>query len=338
MANFENIFIVTYGRSGSTLLQGLLNSIDGVVIKGENSNLMASLFEAYKKLKSSKETGVRLKQDDDPKNPWYGFSALKPDKLLTHFKSMMDEVLLGDIEGQVVSYGFKEIRYIYISDFVNFLDFIQKVYPNSCFIFNTRKLNQVAKSGWWKKYPQHEVIKQLTNAETKFSNYQEMRPEQSFAITFDDLVQKNQRIEELFEYLGFEYDSESVKKILSKEHSVDNRTNRIIKLGLSEKGQEIIHFSKISWNKANRTLIGFIIFKNDYQPPSDVIFKRKDNSEVVKFGLSSPNMFKKYPTFQNSQKCKFQVPLEHLEDFDSCHVQMKINNEYTNIINLLNYV
>jgi hypothetical protein len=31
---FNYIFIVAYARSGSTLLQGIINSIDGVVIRG----------------------------------------------------------------------------------------------------------------------------------------------------------------------------------------------------------------------------------------------------------------------------------------------------------------
>src|SRR5688572_1085508 len=31
-----HLFIVTYGRSGSTLLQGVLNSIPGYLIRGEN--------------------------------------------------------------------------------------------------------------------------------------------------------------------------------------------------------------------------------------------------------------------------------------------------------------
>lgn len=36
---FNHILIITYGRSGSTLLMSLLNTVDGVLIAGENYNL-----------------------------------------------------------------------------------------------------------------------------------------------------------------------------------------------------------------------------------------------------------------------------------------------------------
>jgi len=31
------VFVVTYGRSGSTLMQGLLNALPGVLVRGESS-------------------------------------------------------------------------------------------------------------------------------------------------------------------------------------------------------------------------------------------------------------------------------------------------------------
>lgn len=40
------VFIITYGRSGSTLTQNLLNSLPGYCIRGENSNLLYFLSKA----------------------------------------------------------------------------------------------------------------------------------------------------------------------------------------------------------------------------------------------------------------------------------------------------
>jgi hypothetical protein len=37
------VFIVTYGRSGSTLLQGVLNSIPGYLVRGENRQALRHL-------------------------------------------------------------------------------------------------------------------------------------------------------------------------------------------------------------------------------------------------------------------------------------------------------
>ena len=52
---FRHILIITYGRSGSTLLQGVLNGIEGVVLRGENDNAFFDLYKTYKKLLDLKQ-------------------------------------------------------------------------------------------------------------------------------------------------------------------------------------------------------------------------------------------------------------------------------------------
>ena len=67
----QHVLIVTHGRTGSTLLQGILNTIDGFHIKGENKNVAFHLFQSYKSLAAA----TALKELDDPyspTNPWYG--------------------------------------------------------------------------------------------------------------------------------------------------------------------------------------------------------------------------------------------------------------------------
>jgi hypothetical protein len=44
----DHLFIVTYGRSGSTLLQGILNSTPGVLIRGENRGISYKLHEFHR--------------------------------------------------------------------------------------------------------------------------------------------------------------------------------------------------------------------------------------------------------------------------------------------------
>ena len=44
MPDLGYIFIVTYGRSGSTLLQGILNSIPGYLVRGENRQALRHLY------------------------------------------------------------------------------------------------------------------------------------------------------------------------------------------------------------------------------------------------------------------------------------------------------
>lgn len=54
---FGSILVITYGRSGSTLLQGILNSIDGILIRGENHNfLLRSLLVLQKLAPDDRQT------------------------------------------------------------------------------------------------------------------------------------------------------------------------------------------------------------------------------------------------------------------------------------------
>src|SRR3954464_1127587 len=41
------VFVVTYGRSGSTLVQGLLNALPGTLVRGENNFYILPLFQAW---------------------------------------------------------------------------------------------------------------------------------------------------------------------------------------------------------------------------------------------------------------------------------------------------
>ena len=44
----DYVFVMTYGRSGSTLLMGLLNTIPGYLIRGENDDALRFLFDFHR--------------------------------------------------------------------------------------------------------------------------------------------------------------------------------------------------------------------------------------------------------------------------------------------------
>ena len=76
--NFKSILIITYGRSGSTLLQGVLNNNEGVIIWGENNNMCYHMFKAYKAILKSKKQNGKFKN-----NPFYGSELLDAELFLT---------------------------------------------------------------------------------------------------------------------------------------------------------------------------------------------------------------------------------------------------------------
>jgi hypothetical protein len=89
------VFIVTYGRSGSTLTQAYLNSFPGYCIRGESNNLILDLCRMIKRLEV---TNFTWRREDaakpaakrrpflreilgTPVDPWYGAELVDPDRL-----------------------------------------------------------------------------------------------------------------------------------------------------------------------------------------------------------------------------------------------------------------
>ena len=58
----KTVFVITYGRSGSTLLQNMFNALPGYVLRGENNNILSSLVQSWEALRQfSPEQVARMK-------------------------------------------------------------------------------------------------------------------------------------------------------------------------------------------------------------------------------------------------------------------------------------
>ena len=58
------LFVVTYGRSGSTLVQGLLNAMPGVLVRGENNLFVLPLFRSWDALASFQDAAATYASPD----------------------------------------------------------------------------------------------------------------------------------------------------------------------------------------------------------------------------------------------------------------------------------
>lgn len=228
--NYEHILVVTYGRSGSTLLQGLLNSIPGTLVRGENGNVFSIFFEIVRHMRS-----MRLEHANafTANRPWFGVSEISDSTLIEALRPTARAVLLGDLvsESSVVCLGFKEVRYDEMGDnLADYLDFLQQLFPNAAVIFNTRDLAATSRSGWWKDRDPSAVRAHLAKVDEQFSDYAAGRSN-CFEIRYEDLVGKSQLLRELFAFLGAEYDDEQVNIVLSQPHSYDpTQTHRATSL------------------------------------------------------------------------------------------------------------
>ncbi|MFD5514052.1 sulfotransferase [Streptomyces sp. NPDC127051] len=217
--NYRSLLIVTYGRSGSTLLQGLLNSIEGCEMRGENYNFCYGLFQSYKCL-----VGTTARALPRVETPWFG-THWSEDVFLRDVRDLVCRQLIGsrDARRLVRCYGFKEIRYADLAekDLVEYLDFLVQIFPRPALVFNTRDLHDVVRSDWWQQDPAGSWAA-LARTDAVFRRYAAERAD-CFVIDYSDVVGRTLRLRQLFSFLGAPYDEAAVEGTLAVRHSYPSK-------------------------------------------------------------------------------------------------------------------
>ena len=143
------VTVVTYGRTGSTVLQAALNALPGVVVRGENYSALRGL-NAY--VQAIAETADRH-HAGKPTHPWFGSARLSPADVVADLRRHVVETVLRP-RADTSWVGFKEVRYEpghfpTYDDLLNYLLFLDKLLPGICYLVNVRDPQEAAKSGWW---------------------------------------------------------------------------------------------------------------------------------------------------------------------------------------------
>ena len=223
--HYRSILVVTYGRSGSTLLQGILNSIDGVVIRGENNDFCFGLYQAWRSLVLTQK---HCKGSDSPRNSWYGASDLKPELFIAQVRNLIRDQLLP--KDQVdICYGFKEIRYLKrLDELTSYLDFLSIVFPEPAFIFNIRNHADVYQSGFWKNYDKNLILKNLGMADNLFSEYVHTH-DNALLVNYEAITSGLDEIKSLLRFLGAPFDEELLRAVLKTPHGYEQKPHTLEK-------------------------------------------------------------------------------------------------------------
>lgn len=210
-----HIFIVTYGRSGSTLLQSLIQTIPGVYISGENFNALVPLFESVERVRRARKTWGRKNHPSD--HPWFGANRYEPDRYAGRLAQVFSqEIIQPPSDARWI--GFKEIRYPGLGDDLpNFLDFMAQNFKNSFFVFNSRSVEDVARSKWWAKKDPEDVYQLLRGMDGFFADYAARHPETSHHVFHENTVADPGTLIPVFEKLGEVFDREKIDNVLGKK-------------------------------------------------------------------------------------------------------------------------
>lgn len=222
----KSVFIISYGRTGSTLIQNLINKLPGYLVRGENGNLLAPLVRAWRDLRYSQlAKNMRAASIDwhdgrpsPPRQPWFGYETIDSDQLGRGLAEVfMRDVLRPNADTRVL--GFKEIRWHYEPDIFPFmLEFLQRYMPGEVrIIFNTRNHEEVVVSGQWKDMKQEDAFRELEEADTLFAEWQKGHPGDFLTLHYNDFASDPDAWCPLFDFLGEPYNLDLVQAVLGEK-------------------------------------------------------------------------------------------------------------------------
>jgi hypothetical protein len=209
------LFVLTYGRSGSTLLQGILSATPGVTIRGENGGVIQHLFAFHDTVTRHRD---RLARGEvlPPSHPWWGIDGYPDPTALRDIRTLLLEtVLRPGPDCRVV--GFKEIDWPR-ERLADLLRFIRAVFPGARFVLNTRDLAHVAASKWWARRP--DAFGELQAMEQRYvAALDELGDDAWYRVHYDDWVADPEVLRGLFDWLGEPFDLARVRAVLDVPHS-----------------------------------------------------------------------------------------------------------------------
>ncbi len=211
------LFVITYGRSGSTLVSGLLNALPGYVIRGENRDALRHLFDYHRTLVTEKAKGPAAAYRT-PTHPFYGIGDVPLTLSLSGIRRLVLETLLRPHAATRVV-GFKEIRW-YRDDMEEYVVWLRRVFPGARFLVNTRDHASVLKSGWWAQGDREHNAAHLADTERRILAVAAELGEAAYHVHYDDYVADPNVLQGLYEWLGEPWDEASVRATMAVRHSV----------------------------------------------------------------------------------------------------------------------
>ncbi len=208
------LFVVTYGRSGSTLLQGILSATPGVMIRGENGGVLQQLFTFHDTVRGH-QTRLARPEPLPPTHPWWGVDGYPETTALRELRLLMLETVLRPAPDTRVV-GFKEISWL-PERLPDYLGFVRAVFPGARFILNTRNLDDVAQSKWWADRP--DARSELTTMEEQYVEAVTDLGDAAYRVHYDDWVADPSALRGLFEWLGEDFDEARVRAVMDVPHS-----------------------------------------------------------------------------------------------------------------------
>jgi hypothetical protein len=185
----RHVVVVTYGRSGSTLVQGLLNALPRTLVRGENNLYVLPLFRAYAAVVAFRRQHLTHNPRADH-SAFYGLHEVRPESFVRNARGLVGRHLVGsESPGDYDVLGFKEVAWHRIRDdeLAPFFDYLDRVLPECRFVLNSRAFDDVVVSGYWKGNDLDQVTRKIRRVEQIQQFLRDTRPERVLDVRYEDL-------------------------------------------------------------------------------------------------------------------------------------------------------
>ena len=212
------VLICATGRSGSTTMQRLINTIPNSNICGENYGAINSLLEFYRRLKTTTKEYVpghlRPASFDDivsknVKPSWYNSYNLI--QMVQMIKIMIINMFKNSESTNI--WGFKEIRYD--SSNINYLKDFKELFPQTKVILQIREnLDVQSNSGWFKGDPN--ALNYLKKNSKELIDFSMKNKEWCYLTSFERMFDRN-NIQNIFSFIDCreKYDENKITEVLN---------------------------------------------------------------------------------------------------------------------------
>ncbi len=213
------ILICATGRSASTTLQRIINTIPDSNITGEKHGAIEDLLLCYKNIKKTNEFTPKINQDSVHSTEFFNYQQIidyniKPawyncyhfEDVKENIKKSIVSILSNNNEFSIL--GYKEIRW---KDKIELLNEFVELFPNTKIIIHLRDdLENQIKSGWWSQ--DSNSLNTLEENNEQFIEY--TRSHNNCYLSYmKDLFSIN-KMEKMFMYLEEPFNEIEYQKIL----------------------------------------------------------------------------------------------------------------------------
>ncbi|MEP3299608.1 MAG: sulfotransferase [Pseudoruegeria sp.] len=339
---YKHILIVTFGRTGSTLLMGMLNAVPGVVLRGENYNVCLGLYQAYKSL-----VAVQREQEtygfQHGAKPFYGAEAIHLETFLADARQMLAHQLIPGDAADTQCWGFKEIRYTnkdfpQPGDLEAYLTFLGLLLPDTAFLFLGRAHEEAVRSAFWKDAEKTTAMQRMAQFDRRTAGWAADRSD-CYRLDYADIVSQNACFQQMFAFLGAEYDAEAMSQVAGREHSYGGKIENLpvpeVILRKRKTATLFVTDLKVETeaSSAGTLSLGGIVFSREERtvaPRLHVTGSR--GTPQITAGIASPWLAEKFPDHPLSGQSRVQISGLSFEPNKPIQIQVAVPGQAPEVI------